>query len=709
MQKLFTSLQEKIASKGLDGIPMAIFWVAKDGEILNANEKFCQERGYSYEEALRLHIRDINPLISTKGWRDYWKKVRSKGLHVIDTEHMNRDGQVFPVELRSNYIEVDGFEVIFNVVTPLLKRDKFRDLLEITSSQSKVVGWEWDRFDNIYTYTSFLTTLCNVGDSNENVEFRDLLRKIFSEKQDKEFRLSIAASLDELKGFELDFNITKQKGNEFWVRVTGNPLIIDDEVVKIQGTIQDISVHRDFSDEMYLLKYCMDYSDDQIFWTDDQGKLSYANVRACEILGYPAKQLYEKYVWEVIEMEKDDWFQSWGLLKETKYSEEEHIQKSKEGIAIPVKTKRYALQYEGKYYNLAIVRDIREEKKKEAQLQISLDRINELQSNLSLENTYLKEEILREHSFGNIISRSEEYKKVLMQIQDVAHTDATVLILGESGTGKELLATATHELSKRADKALIKVNCAALPENLIESELFGHEKGAFTGAYMEKMGRFELAHRGTIFLDEIGELPLDLQAKMLRVLQEGEFQRLGSTHTTTVDVRIIAATNKNLVEEVKQGRFREDLFFRLNVFPIVNLPLRERKDDIPLLAQHFLEKFSNKMHKPLEGISAASLKRLSKYNYPGNVRELENIIERAVIMSKGKILKLPPSLFVNQLATEEENKGWVSFDELQRNYIIKVLEHTNWKVSGKSSAAEILGMNGKTLYSRMNKLDISKP
>ncbi len=707
MQELFEEHKDKIAVGALDSVPVGIVWISQNGYILEANEKFCNEREYTIEEIKKLHIRDINPLISTKGWRKYWNQVDEAKTNVVQSEHMTKSGIVFPIETTSNMIETEnGFKVMFSIVTSILERDKFRDLLEVTSHNAKVVGWEWNRVDGEFTYTSYLQELCG---GEEGDCFESLLSQILSKTQMGEFRALMEKCTNEQEEIDHTFTFNDKQDIEQWIEVEGQPVVIDDEVVKIQGTIQNITNHRMFSDEMHILKYCMDHSEDQIFWSDDEGRLSYVNIKACEALGYSKKELIGMYVWDVVKISEEHWFQHWESLKNVGEMVDNYLQKRKNGRLQPVMTKKTALKYKDKYYNLAMVRDMSETVAREAQLQASLDKINELQARLSLENTYLKEEISKEHRFSNIISKSDDYKKVLAQVQDVAATGATVLILGESGTGKELLANAVHELSDRSDKPLIKINCATLPENLIESELFGHEKGAFTGAYERKIGRFELADGGTIFLDEMGELPLGLQAKLLRVLQEGEFQRLGNARTMKVDTRIIAATNRDLIEQVKKGAFREDLYFRLNVFPIINIPLRERKDDIPLLAQHFMEKFSDKMNKQLEGISPASIRRLTAYDYPGNVRELENIIERAVITNKGKILKLPSSFFENHLKDDEEDKGLVTMEEMQRDYIIRVLEHTNWKITGDGGAAAILGMNGKTLYSRMTKLDIQKP
>ena len=340
-------------------------------------------------------------------------------------------------------------------------------------------------------------------------------------------------------------------------------------------------------------------------------------------------------------------------------------------------------------------------------LQNALSEVERLKNRLEAENIYLQDEIKLQHNFGNIITQSEELKKVLRKVEQVASTDATVLVLGESGTGKELLARAIHNISNRSDRPLVKVNCSALPANLIESELFGHERGSFTGATSRKIGRFELADGGTIFLDEIGDLPLELQPKILRVLQEGEFERIGNPKTIKVNVRIIAATNRKLNEEIKNGNFREDLYYRLNVFPIHIPPLRERKEDIPLLVNYFVNNFSRKVGKNIETISQSMIEKLTEYNWPGNVRELENIIERAVITNEGSKLALNEVL-PKEVYTMAGETEYQTLEEMERQHILKVLEKTNWQVSGDKGAAIILGMKRTTLEARMKKLNIEK-
>jgi PAS domain S-box-containing protein len=351
--------------------------------------------------------------------------------------------------------------------------------------------------------------------------------------------------------------------------------------------------------------------------------------------------------------------------------------------------------------------DITRRKESEEALQRVLQEVNRLKNQLHEENIYLREEIKLEHNFSEIVGHSDAIKYVLHKIEQVAATDSTVLITGETGTGKELVARAIHSESLRRDRPLVKVPCAALSASLIESELFGHEKGAFTGALIRKIGRFELAAGATIFLDEIGELPPELQVKLLRVIQEGEFERLGGTRTIKVDVRIIAATNRNLRDEVQKGRFREDLWYRLHVFPITTPPLRQRVEDIPMLVEHFVSAFSKKMGKTITSVAPATLHALSAYSWPGNVRELANVIERAVINVSGSVLYI--SNISETVQAEEELPSKKTLEEMEREYMITVLDNTGWKIEGPLGAARILGLHPSTLRTRMSKLKIHKP
>jgi len=350
-----------------------------------------------------------------------------------------------------------------------------------------------------------------------------------------------------------------------------------------------------------------------------------------------------------------------------------------------------------------------EEKRRDAEaaLRRALSEVEELKNRLQAENTYLQEEIKLDHDFDEIITESDTLRRLLRKVEQVASTDATVLILGETGTGKELVARAIHSLSRRRERPLVKVNCAALPPTLIESELFGHEKGAFTGAFSRKIGRFELADTGTIFLDEVGDLPLDLQAKILRVLQEGEIERVGGTRSIKVDVRVIAATHRNLGEAIKRGAFREDLYYRLNVFPLALPPLRERREDIPLLASHFARKYGTLLGKRIDRIPRRVMDDLQGYDWPGNVRELENIIERAVILTQGYGLQLDEG-FELLRRTETTSAPPRSLSEAERQHIERILNETGGKIEGNGGAALRLGLKPSTLRSRMKKLGIKR-
>ena len=337
-------------------------------------------------------------------------------------------------------------------------------------------------------------------------------------------------------------------------------------------------------------------------------------------------------------------------------------------------------------------------------------RITELSDKLTQEKLYLEDEIRSELNFEEIIGNSAVLRQVLRQVEAVAPTNSTVLIQGETGSGKELIARAVHNLSRRRAHSFVKLNCAAIPTGLLESELFGHEKGAFTGAIAQRMGRFELASQGTIFLDEVSEIPLELQPKLLRVLQEREFERLGNSRTLRTDARLIAATNRDLNAMVEEQKFRSDLFYRLNVFPIYVPPLRERKEDIPFLVRHFAQHFARNMSKELDTISTETMNAMVCYPWPGNIRELQNVIERAVILSKGPELQVPLDGLKGKTAdTNGQTNGVTTLEEIERKHILSILEQTNWVFAGPNGAAARLGLKRPTLQFRMQKLGISRP
>ncbi|HHO47001.1 MAG TPA: PAS domain S-box protein [Desulfobacteraceae bacterium] len=455
-----------------------------------------------------------------------------------------------------------------------------------------------------------------------------------------------------------------------------------------------------------------DYTSDWEYWRDVNGSFRYVSPSCERITGYPPSAFVNRQalVHEIVlPADREIWEgHCRDSMEEMKRREVQFRIVRRDG---EIRWIEHACQPvvadNGKILGFRVSnRDITRRKTIENELRMALEAVQSLKEHLEAESLYLKEEIALEHDYTNIIGNSNALQYVLFKVEQIAPSDTTVLILGETGTGKELIARAIHSSSARGARSLVKVDCAALPADLIESELFGHEKGAFTGAHARHIGRFELADGTSIFLDEIGELPPELQAKLLRVIQDGEFERVGGNRTIKVDVRVIAATNRNLEEDVRQGRFRMDLWYRLNVFPLTVPPLRDRGEDIPLLVNHFVNRFAHKQGKKISTIPRPVMEALQKYSWPGNVRELENVIERAVVNTTGSSLRLPDGL---REVRNGMNNEFRPLRDMEREYILKVLDKTGWKVSGANSAAEILGMDRSTLRARMKKLGIRKP
>ena len=451
----------------------------------------------------------------------------------------------------------------------------------------------------------------------------------------------------------------------------------------------------------------------------ETGQITDVNPFMVEMLGYSHEELLGKKLWEIgtfrdIEASKA----TSSELKSKGYVRYHDLPlETKEGrpIAVEFVSNVYLVNHhkviqcnirdttERKLTAEALKKSHNELERQAVELRTALSEIKTLKDRLEAENIYFRHENKMKHRFEHILGKSDGLKYALYRAEQVAPMNTTVLILGETGTGKELIAFAIHDMSPRKERPLITVNCAALPSNLIESELFGREKGAFTGADTRQVGRFEVAHGSTLCLDEIGELPLELQAKLLRVIQYNEFERLGSSQTIKVDVRIIATTNRDLEEEVRKGRFRQDLYYRLNVFPITVPPLRQRKEDIPLMVESFLDRYSRKLGKQITSIQKETLKALQDYPWPGNVRELESIVERAVILCPGPVLQLADKL---EISFPPLSSAVRTLEETERNQILKILSETRWHIEGKDGAAAILGLHPSTLRARMHKLGI---
>jgi len=441
---------------------------------------------------------------------------------------------------------------------------------------------------------------------------------------------------------------------------------------------------------------------------DLQGRLKRWNKNLEDLFGYTAEELQDKFLGDFLNEEdlKKVMVEIQKLIEDGQERSVKYDIIIKGGKIVPSYYGSGKLvEIGGESFIVGQTVDISEMKLAQKKIEEQLEEIKVLKEQLEVENIYLRQELMNSNSSSEIIGQSDSLKHIFYRADQVAALDTTVLLEGETGTGKELFARYLHQKSKRKDKPFIMVNCASLPATLIESELFGHEKGAFTDAIQKQIGRFELADGGTLFLDEIGEIPIELQSKLLRVLQEGEFERIGNPRTIKVNARVITATNRVLEEEVQKGLFREDLYYRLNVFPITITPLRKRVSDIPLLVEYFVRRFNQKIGKNITNIPKKVMEQLKTYNWPGNIRELENIIERAMILSHSSTLSMEPIPSTKNVT----KKKLQSLEDHERDYITKVLEQTLWRINGPKGAALILDMHPETLRSRIKKLGIKHP
>lgn len=489
------------------------------------------------------------------------------------------------------------------------------------------------------------------------------------------------------------------------------------------GLLQWQRIHQVFQGIEKENQLILSAAGEGIYGVDAEGRATFVNPAAERILGWKAAELIGKNIHVAIHHSHTDGSDYcvhdcpiFAAFKDGSIRRvDDEVFWCKSGRAVPVEYTSTPIMDNGHLVGAVVIfRDVSDRKLAEAKLRKALEEVEQLKHKLELENAYLQEEISEGYNSHHIIGRSPAVQQIAYQVQLVAPTVATVLITGESGTGKELIARAIHSASERNSRPLIRVNCAAIPHDLFESEFFGHVRGAFSGATSDRLGRFEVADGGTLFLDEVGELPLNLQGKLLRVLQDGEFERVGESRTRTVDVRVIGATNRHLKMLVKEGKFREDLYFRLNVFPIRSVPLRERLEDVPLLTAHFLQKTCQRFNKPELKVSIAQIQRLQEYHWPGNIRELENVIERQVILSRGDKLVLDDlALTLEQPvhALPVEAAPALTDDDcqlLRYRATIEALRQANGKVYGATGAASLLGIKPTTLASRLKKMGIER-
>ncbi len=817
--------------KLLEMIRQGVLLVDESGKILGLNALAQQQLNYPSEELEGMTIFEVNPHYTLLNWRKLWRRLTGGERVVEQTEFINQQDIVYPVEIETILLSAGKLDVACILVENLLETNRYRDLLDVTAKISRIGCWELDFITQRATFTREAFSLFDLEEKEESFSFEDanrMLRNLFKPEDYDRLLLHSKNAIKQGEAFDIECTILSPMGQKHVLRIKGEPQYSEERASKLYGTLQDISQINSRSENLFIAKFVLEQMRDLIFWIRQDGSIFYANDTACTTLSTTRKQVKASNIWKWVPGLKDgnSWPEYWEQLKSDRTRQQEGTLLTRRSKKIPVELNHHFLTWDSQefdclivrnlakkkerdaliemvnftlnqssdlifwtdrhakiiYYNESVpkelgyseeflnkatlfdvnpdltpasfeqywaemadkgiienehpyyrsdgstffveavatyidyqgqecccitMRDISQRKEKEQELHRALGEIQALRDKAETQKTYLQEEVTSDYNFNNIISKSTNYHKILKQVAQVADTSSTVLIQGETGTGKELLARAIHGMSERDESPLVKVNCAALPANLIESELFGHEKGAFTGAYQQKVGKFEMADGGTIFLDEVGEMPLELQPKLLRVLQEGEFERVGSPKTHKVDVRVIAATNRDLETMVSEGTFREDLFFRLNVFPINNLPLRERKEDIPLLIQHFLKKYNARSGKQVTKVDEKMVKKLQQYEFPGNIRELENLVERAVIISNGEELDLK-SIMPNPRPSAQEMHHFPTLAEIEQQHILEALRRSQGRITGEQGAAKLLGMNGKTLASRMRKWGINR-
>lgn len=686
----------------VETLPYEVMWLDEVGNIVYANNKFCNRLGYRKSEITRLSIFDINSTIKPISWKKHWNLVKKKQVHRFKETHKNKDGNFYEVEVFAQFFSNNRNNLISAIVNDIKEFSFYQKLMDNTQAIANVGGWELNLQDGSVVATSEALTIFNTEDSDDLAPAR-IINKF---KNADSVKTLIRDAMR--KGIAYDEVLETNSLPSKHIRSVTKPVLKGDKIYKLIGIYQDVTEQQEKKNSLQLFKEVIDNAEDIICVYHKSGKLVHFSQSLVENLGYSRSQLENFTIYDIDPAVTPEWWDEHFSKTVTNGSIHfEWLAHRKNGTKFPVEVTANHLRFnDNEDYCCSVARDITERKVRDLKLFEALEEIKSLKDRLEIENEYLQEEINSKINYNNIICKSEAYEKVLQQVEQVAPTDTTVLITGESGTGKELLASAIHNNSVRKARPLIKINCATLPKELIESELFGHKKGAFTGAAVDKAGKFLLADGGTIFLDEIGEMPFNLQPKLLRVLQNGEFDELGGKKTMKVNVRIVAATNRHLEEMIKSGTFREDLYYRLNVFPIHNIPLRARKEDIPLLAQFFLEKYSAKAGKAFKRLSKRTVEALINYDFPGNIRELENLIQRAVVIESGTTLN--PGNWIPKSDIRNSTEDFKSFEKMQHDYIVDVLNYTNWRVSGTKGAASILNMNAKTLFAKMKRLGIEK-
>jgi formate hydrogenlyase transcriptional activator len=710
--------REVVYERLFEGSPNAVLVVDAAGRITRANPQAQHFFGYTISELLGHPVeiliperfRQAHPPL--RGQFNAHPRMRPMG-EGLELFGRRKDGTEFPVDIMLSPIDTSEGPVVLTVVR------------DITAQKQTETAWRESeqRFrllvENVHDYAIFMldpegkVSTWNLGAERikgyraEEIIGRHFSRfyaqeDLLSGKPDMELKTAALQGRFEDEGWRI-----RKDGSRFWANVIITA--VRDQSGKLLGfskITRDFTERRKAEESVRLseerFRSLFEFSPDAIIVSDQDGKIAEINTQVEKFFGYSRGELLGQSV-ETLVPER---FRQGHPAHRKEYGAEpqprpmgiglELYGRRKDGTEFPVDIMLSPVKSYGGKLVLSVIRDLSEKKKAEEEL-----------ARKEREKRYLEEELNTEHRFEDIIGESVGLKRVLKQVETVASADVTVLILGETGTGKDLIARAIHQLSPRRERTLVKLNCAAIPTGLLESELFGHERGAFTGAISQKIGRLELAHQGTLFLDEVGDLPLEVQPKLLRAIQEKEFERLGGTRTIPVDIRLVAATNRNLEKMVADREFRNDLYYRLRVFPISIPPLRERREDIPLLVRYFVTKHAIRMDKKIESIPSDVMKAFTKWDWPGNIRELENFIERCVILTKGPALRAPLSELQMPEETASPQQEDVTLEATEKEHILRVLREAKG-IGGPDGAAARLGLKRTTLNSKLKKLGIKR-
>jgi len=705
------------AEKLIECSPDGIVVTDGDGRVVEVNPQAERMFGFTRAELVGLPIEIVIPerfrsahITQRKRYADQ-PLVRSMGMG-LELYGRRKDGTEFPVDIVLSPLPVDGETLFLATVRDITDRKRIEAALQKSEESFRLLVEGANDYAIFMLDPAGRVVSWNSGaERMKGYRAAEIVGEHFSRfyspedvaggKPDRELEIAASQGRLEDEGWRI-----RKDGSRFWANVVITA--IRDENGKLRGFAK---VTRDFSDRRNAalalqlseqrFRALFDFSPDAIVATDQSGRITEVNSQVEKLFGYSRAELLDQPV-EILVPER---FRSAHPGHRKDYLAEARMRpmgigldfhgRRKDGSEFPVDIMLSSVETGSGRVVLSVIRDLSEKVRAQEELE-----------RREREKRYLEEELNTEHGFEDIIGESTGLRRVLKQVETVAATDVTVLILGETGTGKDLVARAIHQLSSRRGRTLVKLNCAAIPTGLLESELFGHERGAFTGAISQKIGRLELAHQGTLFLDEIGDLPPELQPKILRALQEKEIERLGGTRTIPVDVRLVAATNRNLEKMVADREFRSDLYYRLRVFPITMPALRERREDIPLLVRYFVSKHARHLNKQIESIPADVIRALTKWDWPGNIRELENFIERAVILTQGSALRAPLAELETSAQAPVANDA--TLQSTERAHILRVLRETKGVIAGPRGAAARLGLKRTTLNSKLKKLGIER-